>query len=243
MLMINLEDSSSQLGNLSSRSAKQGSAGQLNNVSQLGGFTRSSSGQSIERPNKSTKSNSSQPNQKSTTNESALNSSGQSTNELNGTLKQFCDQINLLQKEFAAVDEEQKRSFMLKIEEFVLKNMRKLVVDKVDSFFDTLQLYLAQLKFEIIQFAVESEQKRQQSANPNSGRPKKSKNSPLDHNNNNSNSFGPSKQQNSGLRNNLRNNLQSRTVERRMVELRRSIETYLKSYLVRILLEMQDQAN
>ena len=232
LLMISLEDGSSQLGNLSSLPAK----GHLN-VSQFNSSNRSDSqtGHLADRLNKSNLSNG-QLNQTSRSAQESLNNSGQSTAQLNGTLKQFCDQINLLQKEFSSVvDEEEKRSFMLKIEEFVLKNMRKLVVDKVDSFFDTLQLYLAQLKFEIIQFAVENEQQRQQSSYPNN---KKSKSPSVDRNNNSS--FG--KQQNTGLRN-LRNNLQSRTVERRMVELRRSIETYLKSYLVRILLEMQDQAN
>lgn len=239
MLMINL-DSSSQLGNLSTRPTKQSSAGQLSNsISQSNSSIRSDSGQSINQLNKSTQSHI-QPNQKPTIDESAaLNGSGQSTDQLNGTLKQFCEQINRLQTEFAAVDEEEKRSFMLKIEEFVLKNMRKLVVDKVDSFFDTLQLYLAQLKFEIIQFAVENEKRQQQQSGYSNGggHHRKSKGSSLDHNNNSS--LAQNKEQNNGFR----NNLQSRTVERRMVELRRSIETYLKSYLVHILLQMQDQAN
>ena len=239
LLMISLEDSSSQLHNLpakghltksdSSNRSDRWSAGQL--ADQLN-KSNPSNGQ-LSKSSLSTNLSNGQLNQSARSGQESLYSD-QSTAQLNGTLKQFCDQINLLQKEFSSVvDEEEKRSFMLKIEEFVLKNMRKLVVDKVDSFFDSLQLYLAQLKFEIIQFAVESEQQRQ--SYPNN---KKSKSPFVDRNNNSS--FN--KPANTGLRN-LRNNLQSRTVERRMVELRRSIETYLKSYLVRILLEMQDQAN
>ena len=177
-------------------------------------------------------------------------SANQSTNQPNTAaeppIKQFCDQINTLQREFSLiVDEEEKRCFMLKIEDFVLKNMRKLVVEKMDSFFDTLQLYLANLKFDIIQFAIENEQKRQFNVNirksvssiewlklmtSNLTNRKDNKTLFLDHNNN----------QQISVRN-LRNNFQSRTIERRMIELRRSIETYLKSYLVRIVLEIQEQ--
>ena len=231
MLMINLDDNISQL-----------SRSQLNN-SQL-----DKSNSLI---------NNSLKNDRSMNNETINN---QSTSQLNSSVRQFCNQINLLQKEFSLiVDEEEKRNFMIKIEDYVLKNMRKLVVDRMDSFFSTLQLYLAQLKFEIIQFAIDNEQKRQKSNFINKSNTRKSASTIewlklmtgnstntnkkhnhhpfLDYNNNFKSSIN---YHYSNLRN---NNLQSRTVERRMIELRRSIETYLKSYLVRILLEMQEQSN
>lgn len=187
----------------------------------------------------------------------SLQSDNQTIIQLNNSVKEFCTQINSIQKEMNFIeDEEERRKFMIRIEDFVLKNMKRLVSERMDTFFDNLQLHLASLKFEIIQFALDNEKKRNQlnsnSYNRKSGssiewiklltsnltsnvNQKHMKSLYTDSNNN--------QQQLNNLRNrNLRNNnIQSRAVERRMIELKRSIETYLKSYLARILLEMQEQ--
>jgi myosin heavy subunit len=118
------------------------------------------------------------------------------------------------------------QQYLQQLERLVMRNMRSVIDLQLNSRFEKLEQSLATVKFEVIEGALKQDA-RVNGAGGVGGSGWACWITSTDLNNN-----GAEMQQNAG---------QLKVVQKKMVELRKSVETYLRSYFVRILMELQEQ--